>query len=364
MAEPLHPKPDHSRSNPKPRRLRQAVAVALGLALSLIAAEAMCRLYARELEEQWQELLAQPGHYYVPSDNPTLVYQLRPEYLFRWMGRQLQINRYGIRDWNDDLAEGKRRVGLLGDSALFGIWQTQFATITDRTQELLDPEQQRLKVFNLGVPGYGIAELAEQLRVKDSIYRFDDVVYLLNLNDFCRRDSVYEGADNSLYRIYRRPRWWSRHFLRKAIYRLRKHGSLIESNETSDGWYRWLFEGNREFARRHLKAIVDHTRRNGIRFTVILLPAGSAFEPSGEYRLADLHRSIASLLKAEGVKYSDSSGVFAEDTQYLINETEHPSILGNQKLAELVAAWVRAGDSHRLTNRREVPVGAAPGAGS
>ena len=94
------------------------------------------------------------------------------------------------------------------------------------------------------------------------------------------------------------------------------------------------------------------------------MPAGSAFEPSGEYRLADLHRAIGSLLEAEGVKYSDSTGVFAEDTQYLINETQHPSILGNQKLAELVAAWVQAGDSHRLTNRREEPVGSAPASGS
>ena len=97
---------------------------------------------------------ARPAHYYAPSDNPNLVYKLCPEYLFRWMGRRVQINRYGIRDWSDDQAEGKRKVGLLGDSALFGIWQTQFDTISDRTQKLLDPEQQRLKVFNLGVPAH------------------------------------------------------------------------------------------------------------------------------------------------------------------------------------------------------------------
>ena len=339
--------------------------VCFGLALSLIAAEAVCRLYVTiRLEALWGRLMARPAHYYAPSDNPVLVYQLRPDYLFRWMGRQVRINRHGIRDSDDDLADGKRRVALLGDSAVFGIWQTQFDTIADRTQHLLDAGRQSFKVLNLGVPGYGIAEIAEQLRVKDRSYSFDDVVYLLNLNDFCRRDSVHEGADNSLYRMYSRPRWWSRYFLRKAVYRFRKHGGLSESNEASDGWYWWLFEGNREFARRHMEAMAEYAKRHGIRFTVILLPVGSALEPSGQYRLAGLHHAIGTLLDAQGIEYSDSTSIFAQNPKQLINETEHPSILGNQKLAELVAAWVEQSGARRLTKHRAEPDAASLANGS
>ena len=324
----------------------RALAAGFALIVSLALAEAACRLfYSIELKAHWKGLMEREAHYYRASANPVLVYELRPNYRFEWLGRSLQTNRYGIRDANNDRARRKRRVGLVGDSAVFGIWQTQVDTISHQAQRLLDPGQERFKLLNLGVPGYGIQEIAEQLRVKDAIYALDEAIYMLNLNDFARRDSVYEGGDNSLYRMYRRPSWWSRYVLRKAIYRIRKHGGLGESNKTSPDWYRWLFEGNREFAERHMRAMAAYTKRRGIRFHVVVLPAGAAFTPSGQYQLADLHREIGALLQAVGLGSTDSTAVFAEDPGSLINETEHPSVLGNRKLAELIADRVDGGNT-------------------
>ena len=74
-------------------------------------------------------------------------------------------------------------------------------------------------VLNFGVPGYGARELRELLRVRDAIYCVDRVVYLLNSNDFAWRETLYEGADSGLYRMYNRPGWMIPWFVRKAVYR-------------------------------------------------------------------------------------------------------------------------------------------------
>ena len=81
---------------------------------------------------------------------------------------------------------------------------------------MLDPEIKRVKFFNCGVPGYSFGEMPAWLRKTYRTYKITDAIYLLNLNDFSRRDTRYEGADNGMYRMFRRPLLMFPFFVGKA----------------------------------------------------------------------------------------------------------------------------------------------------
>jgi hypothetical protein len=317
----------------------KAGALLLGLALAAGALEVASRAVTNAY---WNGRVSKddPGHYYQAASNPVLAYELAPG-IRRRGDLYLVVNRYGIRDESDDLATDSRRVALLGDSFGFGIAQGQEQTIAAHARNLLAGEPAR--VLNLGVPGYEIAEVAENFQVKDDIYDFDDALYLLNLNDFARRGSVYEGADNGLYRMYRPADWSTPYLLRKAYYRWKKHGHLGSSSELSEEWYRWLFTGNRDFARRQLNRMAAYARKRGIRFGAVILPVGSAFSADGDYRLADLSGQIRDMLRELGIPSIDPAPRFAANPAELIDETEHPTEAGNVALAELVVQWIREG---------------------
>ena len=322
-----------------------AAALLFALLVSVIALEAFCRVFLHLYGDAWGRSKDHPRHCYQLSSNPALGYELKPGRDWPVIGN-LWINKYGVRDESNELAADRRRVALVGDSVTFGIWQSQEITIASQAQHLLDLAAEPAKVLNIGVPGYGITEIEENFRAKDAIYHFDDALYLLNLNDFTRRDSVYEGADNGLYRMYRPPAWRSLYLSRKAFYRLKKHGSLRASTESRDRWYHWLFEGNREFAQTKIQEIVRYARARGIRFAVLILPVGSAFEPDGSYRLAGLVDQIIGMLEDVGVEHVDPSERLSRQPGELIDRTEHLTEAGNGLLAGIVTDWiVRQADS-------------------
>ena len=321
-------------------------ALLLGLFVSVIALEVFSRVLLHVYGDAWGYSKDHPRHCYRLSSNTVLGYELKPGRDWPVVGN-LWINRYSVRDESDDLAADRRRVALVGDSVVFGIWQSQEITIASQTQDLLEDAEEPVKVLNIGVPGYGVAQIEENLRAKDEIYDFDDALYLLNLNDFTRRDSVYEGGDNGLYRMYRPPSWRSLFLTRKAFYRLQKHGGLQASTEALDRWYRWMFEGNRELAQDRIQKMAAHAQARGMRFAVLILPVGSAFEPDGSYRLSDLVDQIQEMLDELGVAHIDPSDRFAEEPAELIDGTEHPTEAGNRVLAEIAAEWITGstGDS-------------------
>ena len=335
-----------------------AGALLLGFAFIAGALEIVSRVATRAYGSAWGIPKNDPRHYYRLSSNPLLAYELAPG-VYKRNGLRLVINRYGVREDSDDLAVDARRVALLGDSVGFGIWQAQKDTLASRAQSLVANE--RVKLLNLGVPGYAVAEVAENFEMKDAIYNFDDALYLLNLNDFTRRDTVYEGADNGLYRMYRPVDWHTRHLLWKAYYRWKKHGHLGGSVESSDDWYRWLFEGNRDFARQQLERMAAYAEGRGIRFAVMILPVGSAFNADGAYRLADLSGKLGELLDDLRIDSIDPASRFSANPRDLIDETEHPTKTGNRVLAEVVVGWIDGEAGQAAIARRAVSgVPAAP----
>jgi len=306
------------------------------LIVGLVTFEVACRIYAwARVDPHFARMLDSPRLYLRESENPVLGYELMPGAERGTAERVLEINDHGIRDDSDGLFPDKYRIAMLGDSATLGVSHSQQNTVSGRLQARLDPAGERTKVFNFGVGGYSVEEIDENLRVKDAIYDVDEVVYLMHMNDFARRHSIYEGADNGSYRMFNRPSFYGPWFLRKAVYRYKK----AEQTGGSVGWYLWMFEGNEERGRHHIRAMSKYAAEQGARFSVLLMPSGLAYS-DGEYGLADMNERISTFLREEGIPFVSPVEEFSQGTDGLIDNTEHFTLAGNELLAELVAELI------------------------
>jgi lysophospholipase L1-like esterase len=286
--------------------------------------------------------MAKPNFFVARSDDPLLAYENRASFETRTPdGKILRVNRHGLRADSDDLFEGKRKIALLGDSVTLGVGHSQERTIEALLEQRLLAVGHDVRVLNFGVGGYATRELLEFLRRKDAIYRVDHALYLLNPNDFARRDSVYEGGDNGLYRMFVRPVWQTPWFLRKAIYRLRKTGLVA--------WYEWMFAANEARAQADIRAMAAYCAGRGAGFSVVLLPSGAAYVDGG-YVLSELYARMGRFLDAEGIPHLAPIAEFGRDPARLFDETDHLWEPGNELMAELLQGFL--GRTGALESRR------------
>lgn len=328
---------------PAPRsRAGLAANLALGLAalgLSLTLAELGFQLYARlVIFPAWDRDMARPNFFLARSQDPVLAYELAAGFDADSDGRHMHINRYGIRADTDDRFEGRRKLALLGDSVTLGAGHSQEKTLDRQLEARLRAAGRDVVVLNFGVPGYATHELARFLEAKDAIYHVDEVVYLLNPNDFARRDTRYEGADNGLYRMFVRPRWQTLWFARKAVYRAVKGRAVV-----SPRWYRWMFAGNEALAQADIRAMAAHCAAAGAPFSVVLLPSGTSYGPGG-YALAEMYDRLMAFLAAEGIPALSPVQAFAAEPGRYFDESDHLFEAGNERVSELIAAFVAGRD--------------------
>ena len=289
--------------------------------------------------------MARPNFFLVRSDDPILAYELAPGFEMNKDGKRLRINRFGVRADTDDRFEERRKIAILGDSVTMGAGHSQEETIDRLLEARLRAGGSDAVVLNFGVGDYATRELAQFLRRKNAIYHVDHVVYLLNPNDFARRDSVYEGADNGLYRMFVRPAWQTAWFLRKGVYRSMKGGPI------SVRWYRWLFAGNEARGQADIRDMAAYCAAEGAGFSVVLMPSGAAYSPES-YGLADMYGRLAAFFAVEGIPAIAPIDEFAAEPGRYFDESDHLSDAGNDRMAELIAAFV-VGDAPRAASIRE-----------
>jgi hypothetical protein len=339
-------------SSPQPREREPWKSTLFRLSSSvvvlLVCFEMSCQILLWRINLGWQAIRNEARHYYQVSDNPVLVYELKRNYSYTMETRRLHINQYGIRDDHAEVPTAEKRIALLGDSVTFGIGLSQDETLPAMLQWVMDPSRQEIAVINMGVPGYGLREVFALLKEKNAIYRVTDVVYLMNPNDFSWRDTVYEGADNGNYRLYRRPAIASVFLIRKAIYRWHKSESIPYMKETlvSVSWYRWMFAGNRVRGYDVLSDMKLYAEENQIDLTVMLLPAGCAYQ-NGTYELTPMYDDVYAFLKKAGIAALDARDLYAPHAKEWIDSTDHLTLEGNRVTAAFLA--------EQLTTRNRRP---------
>ncbi len=309
------------------RMAKKLVLLAANLLVAGVLLEGACQaLYAFVVAPQLAAQRSDPAHYYEASGDPALAYRLKPGCQIEKDGRVVRINRHGLRDDRDDLA-APASVALLGDSVPFGIALSQDETPAAALQRLAGGET---RVLNFGVPGYGIEELRRELERMFGLCRPDRVWYVLNLNDFSVRDTVYEGGDNGLYRMYVRPTFKTPFFVRKAIYRFMKGGRM-----SSVRWYRWLYEGNQARLLPVVREMAECARARGSEFGVVLFPPAVAYE-AGRFALQDVFDEIAGYLQGQGIPVFAPVAEFGADVRSLQDETDHLTAAGSEVMARAI----------------------------
>jgi hypothetical protein len=248
-------------------------------------------------------------------------------------GKTIHINQLGIRD-DSDTVSSRRKVVLLGDSVPFSIGLSQEETSASRLQGLVGDSAD---ILNFGMPGYGLEEIARFLEIKYPAYKPDQIYYLLNLNDFSRRNTLYEGADNGLYRMYYRPFLKMPFFMGKVIYRYMKRGKL-----SSVRWYRWLYEGNKEKGLAIVKQMADFAKMNDSQLSVVLFPPAVGYE-KGVFQLQDVFDEICACLKENSIPCSAPVEEFSHNLHELQDNSDHLTAEGCKTIAAVFHRMMNGG---------------------
>jgi hypothetical protein len=301
------------------------------LALLEVAASV---LYFFVVSPQLEARRADASHYYRASKDPLLAYEPVPGFQLHHNDRDLAINSFGLRGPEPISPKTGVRFAVLGDSVTFGILQGEAQTVS----RLMEDKLRRVcsgdvEVFNLGVPGYGAQEVNELLRTKAPLLALDGVVYLLNLNDFARRNTLWEGADSGLYRMYQPPALKLPFFLQKALYRWQKGGKDDGMTPSLD-WYRWLINGTFRETLDEIASMKLWAKAQGISFAVSVYPSGVALS-GGVNALAREQQMVANGLQARGITVADDIGPFLSSPN-VYDATDHLTDHGNDVASTLL----------------------------
>lgn len=310
-------------------------AAALVVVLAAVLLELMAQAYCMVLKTRWEKLKAQPNHLFQATTHPGLPYELKRNYTFQDGHRKVFLNEHGIRDSGAVPVAGRFKLALLGDSVVFGQNLDEGDIFPVIMQEGFDQSGASVRVLNLGVPGYDASDVYENLVRINAQYDAEAFCYFLNLNDFARKDTRFEGADNGLYRMYQLPLLKTPMFLRKAIYRYHKGGQFV-----SVGWYRWLFAGNKDWGVEQVQRMQRYAHMKGRKLILFLYPAGCAYSARG-YELQEVHNLLKNSLTQAGIRVVDLAPALGRNPQEWFDFTDHLTPAGNKALAEILLHELR-----------------------
>jgi lysophospholipase L1-like esterase len=174
--------------------MKNALVAALGLAVSLLLAECALRVLGMYSPPPWPPVQVSPG-YYVPD--AAVGYRLYPSArtCLRYPeegGALFEVisNSDGFRASRDFTgADARRRIAVLGDSFVFGLGVEE----AERFTNVLETQLQGWRVDNLGMSGWGPAEMVRVLEALGPKLKPDVVVLSMYTHDFVRLNPQYAG---------------------------------------------------------------------------------------------------------------------------------------------------------------------------
>lgn len=324
-----------SESGNKGRWRRRLVSMLTGVCLAFLIIELLAQAHTIfVLNPLFKKKREAPGFYLEGRESQTLAYGLKRNLRYESDDLLVAINQDGIRDARDEFPVDQHMVGVLGDSAVFGFRMDQGVTISALLEQHYQSEYiknaedpDKTAVLNLGVPGYDMMQIQAQLKWTDEMYDLDTVIYLLNLNDFCLRNTIREGGSGGALRMYIPPLLKTPTYLRKICYRIVKNGKLVNPD-----WYRWLYSGTREIGFERIRAMSDSMANQDKDFVLVILPVGCAYTSDG-YSFEDIHSEIREFLESEGIRYLDPYEEFNGDD---FDQSDHMHLDANKRMADLI----------------------------
>ena len=137
---------------------------------------------------------AKLGHIIRRSGNAKLIYELKPDLEVTYHQASVRTNSLGMRSREIDSDDDAFTIVGIGDSFMFGQGVGEGEPYLTVLEELLEEAGHRVRVINLGVPGYNTVMEVESLRSKGLAYDPDLVII------------EFVGNDLSLPNFVRAPR--------------------------------------------------------------------------------------------------------------------------------------------------------------
>lgn len=348
--------------------------IGLGIAVALTFGEIAIRLL-----NLGPDLNVVYKHNYRLSSNPVLQYELVP-------GSQdgaHHISAAGLRDreYPTQKPPGTFRILIIGDSIVYGYGVKQDEALSAQLENLLatywQNQETRFEVLNLGVTGYSIEQVVENLRVRGLQFDPDLILYGYCLNDpmaysfeleslkaqlssakaTYRDELLHRGeALAGKLRIYLLARY--------AWQALRAQGASTADLKDkqwasiSDGTYRRFFDAaydddaGAERLRSGIAALRELSDSTGVPVATLLFPIFFDLE---SYRLQHLHDRVQQLHAQYGLPVYDLLDLYttmltAHGNVFVFNAL-HPNAVGHR-----LAAWYAL---HRLQRDGLLPISSA-----
>jgi hypothetical protein len=302
----------------------------VSVALSVAVLAGGYEIYENIRYERWKSQFDVIGGLTVPSPNPVLMWEYRPN--GHWA--ELTMNRWGFRDRDYETPakpSGTYRIAFVGDSVALGLFVAEEDVFVRRFEDAANQRglAQPVQALNFSVDGYNAVQVSELLREKALPFAPDKVVYVLCLNDFDFQDS-----SGFKIRYFHKPK----SFLLDAMERVYRH--RIYQQLAGNDFHRYYFNKNREVA---FQAILDMNsllRQSGIGFHVVVLPVFPDTAPNfTNYPLRDIHQAIGIFLSKNGIQHTDLLPTFAarpDPPAFYARDIWHPNAAGHLLIAHQI----------------------------
>jgi lysophospholipase L1-like esterase len=277
-------------SNAGKNLVLMVVSTIVGMAIFISAYE----LVKSRQYDAWKADFEQSGDWYemltVPSPNPILMWQYRPNAQAEKWGSVIRTNGHGFRDLDHSLTKnsGSWRIAFVGDSVTLGIGVDLEKTFFRRFEDISHEKHTAAQVEALGfaIDGYNAIQVMEMVEKRVLPFRPDLVVYTLCMNDF-----DLEGASAGKMKYFRKPNSF---FLRRV-----------------EKFYKQFFEYHDYHFRKGggiaIERILETSNvltERGAKLLVVLLPI---FPEQGfaDYPIGHMHKELATTLGQSGIPVLD-----------------------------------------------------------
>jgi GDSL-like Lipase/Acylhydrolase family len=289
------------------------------------------------------------------SDDPQLQYELIPGSL----DGDTRISSAGLRDkeYARPKPSGVFRILIVGDSIAYGFGLPQSDALSEQLEDLLQsyqsPPLSRFEVLNLGVSGYNIDQVVENVRARAAHWQPDLIVYAYCLNDPQAQSfeleslrallspaarSYRDALQRQGQRLLAESRLWL--LARFAWQRWREpppsaaklsddQWRALRAGEYSDYFAR-LYRGAEHTRLQHgVASLAGLARARGVPLVAAVFPV---FVDLAQYRLAPLHAAVTAEFRSAGIRSYDLLPVyqtmFRRHGPLFVLNALHPNALG------------------------------------
>ncbi len=300
------------------------------------------------------------------SDNPRIVYELRPRLDVRFAGGRLTTSDAGFRgrDVSSPKAPGVFRIAGIGDSYMFGQGvsddETYLARLADPKAGLLPGRP--VESVNLAVPGFNTVMEVELLRERIAGVEPDLILIEIVGNDLDLPNFLWSAVDPWTFR-----RSFLLDFVRDRLRTGRRRETTVaglseaprESEGAAETFTRDAAQVPPQYAsmvglpafERAIRDLAELGRARGI--PILALTHGVWFEDAMRKSLS--HNRIPVLILRSALRQrARALGApdYARSPLALSPTDLHPSALGHRAVAEELAGWFRSEEVRRIVESK------------